>query len=117
MFCVQCLSNEYCLSTVVSTNQLQRFSNGPEPSVTPQPISREEAVPASRRKPDYNFIDYSLFAHIQEFESEGSYGSKIQTLVQHLLYIQDTDPGAKSIGTCFLYVLNTVLACLTHIFH
>jgi len=30
-------------------------------------------------------------------ESTGSYGSKIQTLVRHLLYIQYTDPGAKSI--------------------
>jgi E3 ubiquitin-protein ligase SHPRH len=105
MFHVQRLSNEYCLSTIVNTNQLQRFSNRPEPPVTPQSISREEAVPAIRRKPDYNFIGYSLFAHIQEFESEGSYGSKIQTLVQHLLYIQDADPGAKSIGTCFLYVI------------
>jgi len=30
-------------------------------------------------------------------ESNGSYGSKIQALVRHLLYIQFTDPGAKSI--------------------
>jgi len=30
-------------------------------------------------------------------ESTGSYGSKIQTLIRHLLYIQCTDPGAKSI--------------------
>jgi hypothetical protein len=30
-------------------------------------------------------------------ESTGSYGSKIQTLIRHLLYIQYTDPGAKSI--------------------
>jgi E3 ubiquitin-protein ligase SHPRH len=30
-------------------------------------------------------------------ESNGSYGSKIQTLVRHLLHIQLVDPGAKSI--------------------
>lgn len=30
-------------------------------------------------------------------ESHGSYGSKIQTLVQHLLYIELVEPGAKSI--------------------
>ena len=30
-------------------------------------------------------------------ECNGSYGSKIETLVQHLLYIQVTEPEAKSI--------------------
>jgi len=30
-------------------------------------------------------------------ESFGGFGSKIQTLVRHLLYLQITDPGAKSI--------------------
>lgn len=30
-------------------------------------------------------------------ESNGSYGSKIQTLVRHLLHIQLVDSGAKSI--------------------
>jgi hypothetical protein len=30
-------------------------------------------------------------------ESFGSYGSKIQTLVRHLLFLQVTEPGAKSI--------------------
>lgn len=30
-------------------------------------------------------------------DSNGSYGSKIQTLVRHLLHIQVVDPGAKSI--------------------
>lgn len=30
-------------------------------------------------------------------ESFGDFGSKIQTIVRHLLYLQMTDPGAKSI--------------------
>jgi E3 ubiquitin-protein ligase SHPRH len=30
-------------------------------------------------------------------ESLGDFGSKIQTLVRHLLYLQTEDPGAKSI--------------------
>jgi len=41
--------------------------------------------------------DPTLFAEIQTMESDGSYGSKIQTLVRHLLHIQLVDPGAKSI--------------------
>jgi E3 ubiquitin-protein ligase SHPRH len=30
-------------------------------------------------------------------ESFGSYGSKIQALIRHLLFLQITEPGAKSI--------------------
>ena len=30
-------------------------------------------------------------------ESHGSFGSKIQTLVRHLLYLQVSDPGCKTI--------------------
>lgn len=30
-------------------------------------------------------------------ETYGDYGSKIQTLARHLLYLKLTDPGAKSI--------------------
>jgi E3 ubiquitin-protein ligase SHPRH len=41
--------------------------------------------------------DPTIFEEIQTMESNGSYGSKIQALVRHLLYIQFTDPGAKSI--------------------
>lgn len=34
---------------------------------------------------------------IQNIETYGDFGSKIQTLVRHLLYIKFTDAGAKSI--------------------
>ncbi|KAG6889213.1 hypothetical protein C0995_002673 [Termitomyces sp. Mi166 len=38
-----------------------------------------------------------LFSEINSMESFGDYGSKIQTLVRHLLYLKITDPDAKSI--------------------
>jgi hypothetical protein len=41
--------------------------------------------------------DPKLFEDIQTMESFGSYGSKIQALVRHLLFLQVTEPGAKSI--------------------
>ncbi|KAG5651063.1 hypothetical protein H0H81_009998 [Sphagnurus paluster] len=56
-----------------------------------------EAIPKSRRKISYNMIKPQLFNEITSMESFGDYGSKIQTLVQHLLYLKVTDPGAKSI--------------------
>ena len=54
-------------------------------------------MPVSLRKIEYNVIRSSLFDEIQSMESHGSYGSKIQTLVRHLLYLQVVDPGVKSI--------------------
>lgn len=34
---------------------------------------------------------------IQTYEAHGSYGSKIMHLVRHLLYLQDKEPGTKSV--------------------
>jgi hypothetical protein len=45
----------------------------------------------------HNLVDPELFEDIQTMESFGSYGSKIQALVRHLLFLQATEPGAKSI--------------------
>jgi len=42
-------------------------------------------------------LDSAVFQKIEAMESFGDYGNKIQTLIRHLLYIQQTDPGAKSI--------------------
>ena len=44
-----------------------------------------------------DFLAPELFAEIETIESYGSYGTKIQTLVRHLLYLQIKEPGAKSI--------------------
>jgi E3 ubiquitin-protein ligase SHPRH len=43
------------------------------------------------------FQDPDVFAAVQQVEALGDYGSKVQTLVKHLLYLQVNDPGAKSI--------------------
>ena len=42
-------------------------------------------------------LDPKLFDEIQSLESFGDFGSKIQALARHLLCLQMTDPGAKSI--------------------
>lgn len=82
----------------INTDTIQRFTvNAPADEPAPvRPINNEPA-PQSRRKISYNMIDPKLFGEIQNVESYGDFGSKVQTLVRHLLYLQMEDPGAKSI--------------------
>ncbi|PBK60985.1 hypothetical protein ARMSODRAFT_676532 [Armillaria solidipes] len=81
----------------VDPKNLQRFTvNGPE-NPAPSRIVNGEMVPHSHRKIEYNMIDPELFDSIEHMECFGDYGRKIQTLVRHLLYLQENDPGSKSI--------------------
>ena len=43
------------------------------------------------------FSEPHLFRDIQAMESFGDFGSKVQTLVRHLLYLESMEPGTKSI--------------------
>ena len=85
----------------IESDQLQRFAMvDPKtqlPAAAPARIVNNEPVPKSRREIQYNLIEPDLFESIQMMESHGSYGSKIQTLVRHLLYVQTADPGSKTI--------------------
>ncbi|KAI0789257.1 SNF2 family N-terminal domain-containing protein [Abortiporus biennis] len=86
---------------VINPDQLQRFSvTGPAAvpaQVRPTKLGNNEPAPKSRRVVRYNTIDNDLFESIQMMECHGNYGSKIQTLVRHLLYLQISDPNSKSI--------------------
>lgn len=86
----------------IDPDTIQRFTLNPpeEQQVSkPKPVitANKEAVPMSRRQIVYNMINSKLLQEIQTMESFGDFGSKIQTIVRHLLYLQMTDPGAKSI--------------------
>ncbi|KAI6106659.1 SNF2 family N-terminal domain-containing protein [Pisolithus croceorrhizus] len=82
----------------IQMDELHRFTLQDEQPPPPRPVlAKGELVPTSRRQIEYNMISPSLFREIQQIESEGSYGSKIQTLIRHLLHIQLSDPGSKSI--------------------
>lgn len=84
----------------INTDQLQRFAieqKSDLPQQLPVRITDSGPVPKSRRQIQYNYIDRGLLDDIEAMESYGSYGSKIQTLVRHLLYLKIADPGAKSI--------------------
>lgn len=61
-------------------------------------IGIDELLPQSDNPAlQYNSISPSLLAEIQSMESIGQFGSKIQTLVKHLLWMKENEPGAKSI--------------------
>ena len=87
-------------SVPINVDKMQRIStstNGKEREVDVTKQLAPDDVPSSRRHIKYNAIDESLLEAIQSITSQGSYGSKIDTLIKHLLYLQETDPGAKSI--------------------
>ncbi|KAK7680847.1 hypothetical protein QCA50_016157 [Cerrena zonata] len=85
----------------IQPDELQRFvvadNKTQVPVAVPTRIFNNEPAPKSRREIQYNLIESDLFESIQMMESHGSYGSKIQTLVRHLLYVQTADPGSKTI--------------------
>ncbi|KAG2078621.1 hypothetical protein BDR04DRAFT_1087088 [Suillus decipiens] len=83
---------------IINLDQLQRFTVEADKPAPAKPVMvNKEPAPVSRREIQYNMINPTIFGEIQTMESNGSYGSKIQALVRHLLYIQFTEPGAKSI--------------------
>ncbi|KII84144.1 hypothetical protein PLICRDRAFT_179819 [Plicaturopsis crispa FD-325 SS-3] len=104
---------------IINPDQLQRFSvqektGDSNNSLPAKPINGEPA-PKSRREIQYNLIDDTLFEDIENVETHGSYGSKIQTLVRHLLYLKLSEPGSKSIVfSAWADSLHIVEHALTH---
>ena len=50
-----------------------------------------------RQSSIYSDIDTKLLEEIKSFDLPSSYGTKIDTLARHILWIREHDPGAKSI--------------------
>ncbi|KZV72312.1 hypothetical protein PENSPDRAFT_576385 [Peniophora sp. CONT] len=110
-FCEDCMKgwlarhNKVCpvCRVPIDVDNLQRFTVkaaqpvDPDGAPTKLLANGELAVPRSRRRIEYNSISHDVKDEIESFEVAGSYGSKIETLVRHLLYLRITDPGAKSI--------------------
>jgi hypothetical protein len=69
----------------------------PEKVVEAPQRPRDEPAPKTKRIIEYDSIDPFLFDEIQKVETNGSYGSKIESIVRHLLYIEEKQPGSKSI--------------------
>jgi E3 ubiquitin-protein ligase SHPRH len=84
----------------INVDVLQYFSiqtKDKDKATHPPEKLQGDAIPKSRRKIEYNAVSPSLVAEIDTMELYGSYGTKIDTLVRHLLYLQLADAGAKSV--------------------
>ena len=66
----------------------------------------QEEIQSKKSESDSNSTEFaSIFSdinavtlsQIKNIDVEGSFGTKIDTLARHLLWIRDNDPGAKSI--------------------
>ena len=89
-----------CPSFPIHVDALQRFSvqnKDRDRAAQPPEKLQDDFIPKLSRKIEYSTIGPSLLAEIDTMEVRGSYGTKIDTLVRHLLYIQLADEGAKSI--------------------
>jgi len=75
----------------VNPDTVQRFTVNTVNLEPPPQLKSGEPAPESRRIITYNVIDSAVFSDIQTMETYGDYGSKIQTLVRHLLYLKLTD--------------------------
>ncbi|KAJ6485956.1 SNF2 family N-terminal domain-containing protein [Mycena sanguinolenta] len=80
----------------IDPSKLERFAVAEQPA-PPAAEGASEPVPKSRREIVYNMIDPAILSKIQAMPSFGDYGNKIQTLVRHLSYLREADPGSKSI--------------------
>lgn len=63
---------------------------------TSQPVE-EEGTGHSVGNAIYSDISSGTMKEIQNIDIDGSYGTKIDTLARHLLWLREHDPGAKSI--------------------
>ncbi|KAF9459395.1 SNF2 family N-terminal domain-containing protein [Collybia nuda] len=82
----------------INPDTIQRFTvNQPDEEPAPKTMPNKEPAPKSRRQIAYSMIDPKLLSEIQSTGSFGDFGTKIQTLVRHVLYLQMADPGGKSI--------------------
>lgn len=84
----------------IDFDKAQRVANGKsESEVTPikEPKGPTLLELAASDSVEYNRMPQDIWAAIQEVEIMGSFGSKIESLVRHLVWLQEQDPGTKSI--------------------
>ncbi|KAJ3552362.1 hypothetical protein NP233_g12900 [Leucocoprinus birnbaumii] len=105
----------------IDPTALQRFTVGASQASEAKLASRaklngdDEIMPQSFREITYNTLHPEVLEAIHQVEALGDFGSKIQTLVKHILYLQVNDPGSKSIVfSAWADSLHIVQAALFH---
>ncbi len=56
-----------------------------------------QSGPTEEQLSIYSSISSSILNQIKRVDLDGSFGTKIDTIAKHLLWIRENDPGAKSI--------------------
>ena len=60
-------------------------------------LSTQERESISRKSAIYSEFSKNKLVEINQIELDGSFTSKVNTLARHLIWLRETDPGAKSI--------------------
>ncbi|KAF8576626.1 hypothetical protein K439DRAFT_1366726 [Ramaria rubella] len=86
----------------VAANKLQRISLDQDAVKATWRGTRGEVPPtrevmAVDRSIHFNTLPRKMLGEIQMYKAHGSYGSKIMQLIRHLLYLQNEEPGTKSV--------------------
>jgi hypothetical protein len=77
-----------------------------------KPSEASTRLPPQPRPQEYNRMAPEVLSEISKVETNGSYGSKIQSIVRHLVWLQENEPGAKSIVFSAWADVRTALAVL-----
>jgi len=91
------VSNDNLQRITVKANTQTTTTTVKDSMDTSQEGVHDEPASGGRRSVVLNIIHPLTFKSISSVPHIGSYGSKINTLIKHLLFIEREEPGAKSI--------------------
>lgn len=97
--CKRALKSSNIHDITLKAQQLQVHSDGPSRNTQDQQQSPQQGRDGVSRKTHiYSEFNADKLAEITSIELDGpSFTTKVDTLVRHLLWLRESDPGAKSI--------------------
>lgn len=97
--CKRALKSSNLHDITIKPQELQVHSEGPSRTSQDQPTSpRQGRNGETKKSAIYSEFNAEKLAQITSMELDGpSFTTKVDTLVRHLLWLRESDPGAKSI--------------------
>ncbi|KAF4999767.1 hypothetical protein FGRMN_2236 [Fusarium graminum] len=97
--CKKKLKSSNLHDITINPQQLQVHSDNPEQGQSGNESHLHQRQPGSSKKTGiYSEFNSDKLAEIQQIELDGpSFTTKVDTLVKHLMWLRESDPGAKSI--------------------
>ena len=78
-------------------SELRKSSDKGSPTSSTHSLPLISGFPVKSKATIYTNMSAQTLAAIQDIDVKGSFGTKIDTLTRHLLWLRQSDPGAKSI--------------------